>query len=75
MALAVSAAVCSAGGRTGTVTTVFGLGPTVAGKVICACAGSPGTNIKAKNIKAKNIKAKNINVAVSVDLMTNPGGH
>jgi hypothetical protein len=71
MALAVSVGVCRGGGRTGTVTTVFGLAPTVAGNVICACAAAPDT----ANIKAKNIRPKDINVAVSVDLMTNPASH
>jgi hypothetical protein len=61
MALAVSAGVCSAG-RIGTVATGFGLTPGMAAVPdICALAGAPA--------------ATNINVAVSIDLMTNPGGH
>ena len=40
MALAVSAGVCSPGGRIGTVATRFGLAPAVVGAAtICACAG------------------------------------
>ena len=61
IAPAVSAGLWSPGGRIGTVATVFGLLPAVDGAVICACAGAPKT------------KAMNINVAVSIDLMTNPG--
>ena len=59
IALAVSAGVCSAGGRIGTVATDFGFMPGTVGAVICACAEVP---------------AANINVAASHDLMTNPGG-
>src|ERR1019366_10052516 len=58
IALAVSAGVCSAG-RIGTVTTCFGLVPTVDGGVSWAWAVAP--------------VATNINVAVSIDLMTNLG--
>jgi hypothetical protein len=64
MALAVSVGVCVAGGRIGTVATVFGLVPAVEGAVICALADPP---------VAKNI-VMNIKVAASHDLMTNPGG-
>ena len=48
------------GGRIGTVATVFGLVPAVVGDVICACADVPADQ-------------PNINVAVSIDLMRNPG--
>src|SRR5271166_4089150 len=65
IALAVSAGLCSPGGRIGTVATVFGLVPTVDGAVICAFAGAPNTT---------NIEATNIHVAVGIDLMTNPNG-
>ncbi|TWI76081.1 hypothetical protein IQ16_00313 [Bradyrhizobium huanghuaihaiense] len=57
MASAVSDAVCSAGGRTGTVWTGFGLVPGICGAVIWACAP---------------VAAANISVAASIDLMTNP---
>src|SRR5690242_18741639 len=60
MALAVSAGVCSAGGRIGTVATDFGLVPAVLGAVICAWTDAPD--------------ATNIKVAVSHNLMTNPDG-
>jgi hypothetical protein len=57
--LAVSAGVCSAG-RIGAVATGFGLTPGMAAVPdICALAGAAA--------------ATNINVAVSIDLMTNPG--
>src|ERR1700738_1708297 len=62
IALAGSAGVCSAG-RLGTVVTGLGLAPAVDGAVICA-----GTEVPA----ARNAVMQ-INVAVSIDLMTNPG--
>src|SRR5882672_5534159 len=64
IALAVSSGFCSAG-RIGIVVTTFGFEPTVAGAVICACADAP---------IAKTVN-KIINVAVSIDLMTNPNGN
>src|SRR5437764_15457366 len=60
IAPAVSAGLWSPGGRIGTVATVFGLLPAVGGAVGCGRAGSPKTT------------ASNINVAVNLDLMTNP---
>ena len=60
IASAVSAGACSAG-RIGTVATRFGLAPAVGDGFVCAHAGAAA--------------ATNINVAVSIDLMTNPGGH